>query len=69
LKPALSDRGKIVFEVTLTKNLTVFDDHRDAPVGFGSEGKFDEKTYVIQRRVPSDARDVKEDKKPSSVLK
>lgn len=38
-------------------------------MGFGVKVSLTKKTYVIQRRVPSDARDVKEDKKPSSVLK
>ncbi len=38
-------------------------------MGFGVKVSLTKKTYVIQRRVSSGARDVKEGKKPSSVLK
>lgn len=38
-------------------------------MGFGVKVSLTKKTYVIQRRVSSGSRDVKEGKKPSSVLK
>ncbi|EPJ3720117.1 MULTISPECIES: tyrosine-type recombinase/integrase [Klebsiella] len=70
VKPELSSSGKVVFEANPDqKPYIVFDDHRDAPVGFGVKVSLTKKTYVIQRRVSSGARDVKEGKKPSSVLK
>ncbi|CNK61254.1 integrase family protein [Yersinia pseudotuberculosis] len=70
VKPALSNSGKVVFEVNPDqKPYIVFDDHREAPVGFGVKVSLTKKTYVIQRRVSSGDRDVKEGKKPSSVLK
>lgn len=70
VKPALSNSGKVVFEANPDqKPYIVFDDHREAPVGFGVKVSLTKKTYVIQRRVSSGERDVKEGKKPSSVLK
>lgn len=70
MKPVLSNTGKVVFEANPEhKPYIVFDDHRDAPVGFGVKVSLTKKTYVIQRRVSSGSRDVKEGKKPSSVLK
>ncbi|MBF7982650.1 MULTISPECIES: tyrosine-type recombinase/integrase [Rahnella] len=70
VKPALSNSGKVVFEANPDqKPYIVFDDHREAPVGFGVKVSLTKKTYVIQRRVSSGDRDVKEGKKPSSVLK
>ncbi|HFF8810369.1 TPA: tyrosine-type recombinase/integrase, partial [Klebsiella pneumoniae] len=70
VKPVLSNTGKVVFEANPEhKPYIVFDDHRDAPVGFGVKVSLTKKTYVIQRRVSSGSRDVKEGKKPSSVLK
>ncbi|HBQ6268006.1 MULTISPECIES: tyrosine-type recombinase/integrase [Klebsiella pneumoniae complex] len=69
-KPALNDRGKVVFESNpQQKPYIVFDDHRDSPVGFGVKVSLTKKTYVIQRRVSSGDRSVSEGKKPSSVLK
>ncbi|SUH07388.1 cytoplasmic protein [Salmonella enterica subsp. enterica] len=47
----------------------VFDDHREAPAGFGVKASLTKKTYVIQRRVASSDRNVSEGRKPSSVLK
>jgi len=70
VKPALSSSGKVVFEVNPDqKPYIVFDDHREAPVGFGVKVSLTKKTYVIQRRVSSGDRSVSEGKKPSSVLK
>lgn len=70
LKPELNSSGKVVFEPNpQQKPYIVFDDHRDSPVGFGVKVSLTKKTYVIQRRVSSGTRDVKEGKKPSSVLK
>jgi len=70
VKPALSSSGKVVFEPNPhQKPYIVFDDHRDSPVGFGVKVSLTKKTYVIQRRVSSGERNVKEGKKPSSVLK
>lgn len=70
VKPELNSSGKVVFEPNpQQKPYIVFDDHRDSPVGFGVKVSLTKKTYVIQRRVSSGTRDVKEGKKPSSVLK
>lgn len=70
VKPELSSSGKVVFEANPDqKPYIVFDDHRDAPVGFGVKVSLTKKTYVIQRRVSSGDRSVSEGKKPSSVLK
>ncbi|HAB1877406.1 TPA_asm: cytoplasmic protein [Salmonella enterica subsp. enterica serovar Typhimurium] len=70
VKPALSRSGKIVFEANPAQKLyTVFDDHREAPAGFGVKASLTKKTYVIQRRVASSDRNVSEGRKPSSVLK
>ncbi|ECC8675396.1 cytoplasmic protein [Salmonella enterica subsp. enterica] len=70
VKPALSRSGKIVFEANPVQKLyTVFDDHREAPAGFGVKASLTKKTYVIQRRVASSDRNVSEGRKPSSVLK
>ncbi|ECY9971254.1 cytoplasmic protein [Salmonella enterica subsp. enterica] len=70
VKPALSRSGKIVFEANPAQKLyIVFDDHRQAPAGFGVKASLTKKTYVIQRRVASSDRNVSEGRKPSSVLK
>ncbi|EJA4838534.1 integrase [Escherichia coli] len=70
VKPALSSSGKVVFESNSDqKPYIVFDDHREAPVGFGVKVSLTKKTYVIQRRVSSGDRTLSEGKKPSSVLK
>ncbi|AXD75752.1 cytoplasmic protein [Salmonella enterica] len=70
VKPALSRSGKIVFEANPAQKLyIVFDDHREAPAGFGVKASLTKKTYVIQRRVASSDRNVSEGRKPSSVLK
>ncbi|EMM4085297.1 integrase [Shigella flexneri] len=70
VKPVLSNTGKVVFEANPEhKPYIVFDDHRDAPVGFGVKVSLTKKTYVIQRRVSSSDRNASEGKKPSSVLK
>ncbi|EAQ3668488.1 cytoplasmic protein [Salmonella enterica] len=70
VKSALSRSGKIVFEANPAQKLyTVFDDHRQAPAGFGVKASLTKKTYVIQRRVASSDRNVSEGRKPSSVLK
>ncbi|EAO9662942.1 cytoplasmic protein [Salmonella enterica] len=70
VKSALSRSGKIVFEANPAQKLyIVFDDHRQAPAGFGVKASLTKKTYVIQRRVASSDRNVSEGRKPSSVLK
>ena len=70
VKPTLNHAGKVVFEANPEhKPYIVFDDHRDSPVGFGVKVSLTKKTYVIQRRVASSARNASEGKKPSSVLK
>ncbi|EDE9383054.1 cytoplasmic protein [Salmonella enterica subsp. enterica serovar Enteritidis] len=70
VKPAFSRSGKIVFEANPAQKLyIVFDDHREAPAGFGVKASLTKKTYVIQRRVASSDRNVSEGRKPSSVLK
>jgi len=70
VKPNLNHAGKVVFEANPDqKPYIVFDDHREAPVGFGVKVSLTKKTYVIQRRVSSGDRSVSEGKKPSSVLK
>ncbi|EDF4594915.1 cytoplasmic protein [Salmonella enterica] len=70
VKSALSRSGKIVFEANPAQKLyIVFDDHREAPAGFGVKASLTKKTYVIQRRVASSDRNVSEGRKPSSVLK
>lgn len=70
MKPNLNHAGKVVFEANPDqKPYIVFDDHREAPVGFGVKVSLTKKTYVIQRRVSSGDRSVSEGKKPSSVLK
>ncbi|WP_404947553.1 cytoplasmic protein [Salmonella enterica] len=70
VKPALSRSGKIVFEANPAQKLyIVFDDHREAPAGFGVKASLTKKSYVIQRRVASSDRNVSEGRKPSSVLK
>lgn len=68
VKPALSRSGKVVFKANPDqKPYIVFDDHREAPVGFGVKVSLTKKTYVIQRRVSSGDRSVSEGKKPNSV--
>jgi hypothetical protein len=48
----VEDRGRIVFEDNPARTpYIVFDNHRDAPVGFGVKVGGTKKTYVLQRRV------------------
>lgn len=50
-KPALI-AGKLIFEPNPTRTpYIVFDEHREAPVGFGVKVSVTKKTYLIQRKV------------------
>lgn len=69
VKPALSRSGKIVFEANPAQNSTLFSMTTEKLLLVSGKSQFDEKTYVIQRRVASSDRNVSEGRKPSSVLK
>lgn len=53
-KPTAIDNGKLIFKNNTTlQPYIIFDDHRDAPTGFGVKISKTKKTYLIQRRVSS----------------
>lgn len=56
-------------KLTQLKNSTLFSMTTEKLLLVSGKSQFDEKTYVIQRRVASSDRNVSEGRKPSSVLK
>lgn len=51
-KPIVNKSGHITYESNaLLKPYIVFDNHRDAPTGFGIKVSKNKKTYLVQRRV------------------
>ncbi len=51
-KPVSGDNGQLTFESNPAGTpYIVFDDHREAPTGFGVKVAKTKKTYIIQRRI------------------